>query len=86
MAALLNDSEVDPNLGGALSMLDDGANADAVAGDGVYTALPIVHAVVVVRDPDTGPRTIRIAAEYEDADGLRHATAIDAGILTVSGG
>jgi len=38
---------------------------------------------VVARDPDTGPRVIRLAAEIEDANGMRHATAADIGTLTV---
>jgi hypothetical protein len=38
---------------------------------------------VVGRDPDTGPRTIRVAAEVEDRAGVRHATAVDVGTLTV---
>jgi hypothetical protein len=52
------------------------------AGDGVYTTT-IVHAPVVGRDPETGPRTIRVAAEVEDRAGVRHATAVDVGTLTV---
>jgi hypothetical protein len=64
-------------------LLDDGANGDAVAGDDTYTVGGIEHGIFVVRDPDTGPRTVRIAAEIEDTSGLRHATAVDIGTLTV---
>jgi hypothetical protein len=28
---------------------------------------------------------VRLAAEVEDAEGLRHATAVEIGILTVTG-
>jgi len=81
-AALLG-SEVDPNLGSAVVLFDDGMNGDAVAGDSTYTIGGIMHGIVVARDPDTGPRIIRLAAEIEDANGMRHATAVDIGTLTV---
>lgn len=81
-AALL-DSEVDANLGRVVVLLDDGTNGDTMAGDHTYTAGGVVHGPIVVRDPETGPRTIRVAAEVEDGNGLRHATAVDIGILTV---
>jgi hypothetical protein len=57
---------------------------DATAGDGVYSTT-IVHAPMVARIPDTDPRTMRIAAEVEDGEGVRHATAVDIGTLTVVG-
>jgi hypothetical protein len=82
-AALLDDATVDVNVGHLLVLLDDGANGDAAAGDGTYTLGAIVHAPIVVRDPDTGPRIVRVAAEIEDANGMRHATAVDIGTLTV---
>ncbi|TXG87681.1 MAG: hypothetical protein E6R14_00840 [Thermomicrobiales bacterium] len=81
-AALLG-SEVDPNLGRAVVLFDDGTNGDAVAGDSTYTIGGIVHQIIVAREPDTGPRTVRLAAEIEDANGMRHATAVDIGTLTV---
>lgn len=81
-AALLG-SEVDVNLGNSVVLFDDGTHGDTAAGDGTYTIGGIVHSPVVVRDPDTGPRTVRIAAEVEDASGLRHATAVEIGTLTV---
>jgi hypothetical protein len=82
-AALLDDGTVDINVGHLLVLLDDGTNGDTVAGDDVYTVGGVVHGPFVARDPDTGPRTVRIAAEVEDANGLRHATAVDIGTLTV---
>jgi hypothetical protein len=81
-SALLG-SEVDVNLSTAVVLLDDGTHGDAVAGDQTYTAGGIVHAPVVVRDQDIGPRIVRVAAEVEDGNGLRHATAVDIGTLTV---
>ncbi|HET9660956.1 MAG TPA: hypothetical protein VFP05_11545, partial [Thermomicrobiales bacterium] len=81
-AALLG-SELDVNLGNAVVLLDDGTNGDTAAGDATYTAGAIVHAPVVIRDPDTGPRTVRVAAEIEDGNGLRHASAVEIGTLTV---
>jgi hypothetical protein len=83
--ALLDEAMVDVNVGQGRVLLDDGQDGDARANDGVYTATGIVHAWVVARDPDVGPRTVRIAAEVEDDTGLRHATAVDIGILTVTG-
>jgi hypothetical protein len=85
-AALLSGGVVDVNVGDTRTLLDDGQNGDTSPNDGVYTAAGIVHSPVVARDPDTGPRTVRIAAEVEDGSGLRHATAIDIGTLTVTGG
>lgn len=81
---LIDGSAVDSNLGGALALRDDGLGADVSAADGTYTAGPITHAP----DPavETGDRTVRVAAEYEDSEGFRHASAIDGGILTVTGG
>ena len=82
-AALLDGATVDVNVGHMLVLLDDGTKGDAVAGDDIYTAGGIVHAPIAIREPDTGPRTVRIAVEVEDANGLRHATAVDIGTLTV---
>jgi hypothetical protein len=81
-AALL-DGAPDPNVGAGRVLLDDGQNGDVAAGDGISTAAGIVHSTITVRDDDTGPRTVRIAAEVEETDGRRHATAIDIGTLTV---
>ncbi|MGE3798122.1 MAG: hypothetical protein AB7G88_09785, partial [Thermomicrobiales bacterium] len=81
-SALLN-GLVDPNVGNGAVLLDDGANGDISAGDNTFTAGAIAHAPIVERHPDTGPRTVRIAAEVETNDGMRHATAINASTLTV---
>jgi hypothetical protein len=85
VAALLPGGVVDANVGHGRTLLDDGQDGDARAGDGVYTAAGIVHGDFVLRDDDTGPRTVRIAAEVEDGNGLRHATAVEIGMLTVVG-
>lgn len=82
--AALRGAEVDSNVSPGLVLLDDGLNGDLVAGDGVYTVSGVTHGYVVARDGDTGPRTVRVAAEVEDANGLRHATALDIGTLTVA--
>ncbi|MGE3797922.1 MAG: TolB family protein, partial [Thermomicrobiales bacterium] len=81
--AALVDGVVDVNVGSGRVLLDDGQNGDSVSNDGVYTAGGIVHGYVVARENDIGPRTIRLAAEVEGRDGLRHATALDVGTLTV---
>jgi hypothetical protein len=83
--ALLPGGVVDVNVGHTRTLLDGGQNGDARANDGVYAAAGIGHGYVVAREPDTGPRTVRIAAEVEDSTGLRHATAVDIGTLTVTG-
>lgn len=80
----LLDGSPDSNVGPGVLLLDDGLNGDAAAGDSIYTAAGIVHSFVTARDADTGPRTVRIAVEVEGADGVRHATAMDVGTLTVT--
>ena len=84
-AALL-DSSPDPVVGGGILLLDDGQNGDAIAGDGIYTAAGIIHSMLEAQEGDAGPRTVRIAAEVADADGRRHATALDIGTLTIQAG
>lgn len=79
----LRDGLYDVNVGRSASLFDDGTNGDADAGDGVFTNSTIQHSFIVAREDDTGPRTIRIQAEVMASDGLRHATALDAGTLTV---
>jgi hypothetical protein len=81
-AALLGGA-VDQNVSEGVVLLDDGTNGDTVAGDLTYTAGGIVHGPVVARDPDTGPRVVRIAAEVIGSDERRHATAVDIGTITV---
>ncbi|MBA2597303.1 MAG: hypothetical protein H0V00_11845 [Chloroflexia bacterium] len=67
-------------------LLDDGASAtdattgDVTAGDGLFTSAGIYTDCCA----EVGPRTVRIKAEAQAADGLRHATAIDAGPFQVS--
>ncbi len=82
-AALLDDREVDLNVGPGVVLLDDGLNGDAAANDDTYTVAGLVHSYVVTRDDDTGPRTVRITVEVEDGSGRRHATALDIGVLDV---
>jgi hypothetical protein len=80
----LLDGNPDPNVSTGRLLLDDGQNGDETAGDGIYTAAAITHLMVTARESDIGPRVVRIAAEVEDAGGLRHATALDIGTLTIS--
>jgi hypothetical protein len=79
----LLDGFADMNVGSGVTLLDDGSNGDPRAGDGIFTASGIVHAPYVTREEDAGERVVRIAAESETDDGLRHATAIDAAKLIV---
>ncbi|MEZ4500097.1 MAG: hypothetical protein R2839_08420 [Thermomicrobiales bacterium] len=75
----------DTNVGSGAVLLDDGSNGDTAAGDGIFATQSISYVPVVIRENDGGPRTVRIAAEVETADGMRHATAADIGTLTVEG-
>ena len=81
-AALL-DGLLDVNVGNGALLHDDGQQGDARAGDKTFTASNIVHSPLVVREDDSGPRQVRVAAEIEASDGMRHATAVDAGTLAV---
>jgi dipeptidyl aminopeptidase/acylaminoacyl peptidase len=68
----LPDPNVDTSYYGA--MVDDGASlGDATAGDDVFT----YNGIVTNCCAEVGPRTVRIKAETQAADGLRHATAVD---------
>lgn len=82
----LRDGRYDLNVGRGTILHDDGLEGDATANDGVFTNNAILHVEAEGRDDDTGPRTIRFQAEFETADGLRHAIAVDAGTLTVIDG
>ena len=67
-------------------LLDDGAGpTDAVSGDitandGLFTS----NGISTDCCAEVGPRTVRIKAEVQAADGLRHATAIDVSPFQVS--
>jgi hypothetical protein len=55
-------------------MADDGATVgDAVAGDDVFT----YDGIATNCCAEVGPRIIRVKAETQTTDGLRHATAVD---------
>jgi hypothetical protein len=63
-------------------LVDDGATlGDAVAGDGVFT----YDGVATNCCAEIGPRTVRVKAETQAADGLRHATAVDIAPFAVVG-
>ncbi len=55
------------------SLHDNGANGDAVQGDGIYSDNTAYYS----NPPGIGPRTVRFKAELLGADGNYHATAID---------
>jgi hypothetical protein len=61
-------------------LFDDGTNGDATAGDGTYT-----NASLGPRNDGIalGPRTVRVQAEDQTADGRLHATALEFGPLDV---
>jgi hypothetical protein len=58
---------------GSQVLLDDGQNGDATAGDDTYTT----NLISVGEGGTVGPRIVRVKAEVTEADGKRHATAID---------
>ena len=82
VVALL-DGLYDVNVAYGAILVDDGVTPDASANDDVFTNGAIRYSLSVTRPDDTGPRTLRYQAEIETPDGLRHATALDAGTLTV---
>jgi hypothetical protein len=83
-AVFLRDGVYDVNLAFDAKLLDDGLTADARANDDIFTNGALRYSQAVAREDDTGPRSIRYQAEIETPDGLRHATALDAGTLTVT--
>jgi hypothetical protein len=76
-AAVLNKGITDPNVNDPV-MVDDGTNGDQVAGDGIYTGTISANCCAVL-----GPRNVRVKAEVHDSGGVRHATAIEFGGLSV---
>ena len=60
-------------LGYGGTLVDDGTNGDARAGDGLFTNAGVRTDCCSV----TGDRTVRIMAEVHAGDGKRHATAVD---------
>jgi hypothetical protein len=82
VVALL-DGIYDINIGYGAILLDDGLTPDAHANDDIFTNGTLYYTPVIARPDDTGPRTLRYQAEIETPDGLHHATALDAGTLTV---
>ena len=82
VVALL-DGVYDVNLAFGAILVDDGLTPDANANDDIFTNGSLRYSLTITRPDDTGPRTLRYQAEIETPDGLRHATAIDSGTLTV---
>jgi hypothetical protein len=76
---VLADGIFDSHVGWGVNLVDDGTNGDAAANDGTFTN----NAVRADCCAALGPHTLRIAVEVETSDGLRHATAVDFGPLTV---
>ena len=79
----LRDGVYDINLAFGAVLLDDGLTPDATANDDVFTNGSLRYSQSAVRADDTGPRTLRYQAEIETPDGLRHASALDSGTLSV---
>ncbi len=79
----LLDGITDVNVARSVVLLDDGTAGDARANDDVYSNDALVYSAVTTREDDAGPRTMRFQAEVIGSDGLRHAIAVDAAVLTV---
>jgi hypothetical protein len=63
-------------------MVDDGTTlGDAVAGDDVFT----YDGIATNCCAEVGPRIVRVKAETQAADGLRHDTAVDVAPFAVVG-
>ena len=56
-----------------VSLFDNGANGDQVADDGNFTT----NLVQAPYKSATGPRTLRLFAQVQDATGIRHGTLVD---------
>jgi hypothetical protein len=63
-------------------LYDGGENGDAEAGDGIFSAEFYPYGGEA--ENPTGPRMLRIEAEIETADGLRHAMAVEFGPLVLT--
>jgi hypothetical protein len=72
-----------PGDGYGLVQLHDTAGDDPARGEGHFATDQIRHLAHEERPDDAGPRTARLIAAVEAADGRRHATALDVGPLTV---
>jgi hypothetical protein len=72
-AGILLNGVADPSYWEGSILHDNGANGDAVKGDGLYSD----NSGYFYYRPAIGPRTIRFRAERLGADGNYHATAID---------
>lgn len=72
-----------PGDGYGLVQLHDTAGDDPQRGEGHFATEQIRHVAHEARDDDAGPRTVRLIAAVEAADGRRFATALDVGTLTV---
>jgi hypothetical protein len=73
--------EHDPNI--SVGPFVDLDGNDPKRGEGIFNNAGIFHARNVLRDDDTGPRTMRVYAETKSDDGRYHGTAVDFGTLAV---
>lgn len=76
----LNDDQVAVGDRFPPTLLDNGSDGDAAAGDGIFTN---GNHVFTLSQAVVGPRTIRIKAEVLTGNGRRHATAVPFGSLDV---
>lgn len=79
-AFVLDNGLIDGNLG-VYGLADDGSHGDASAGDGVFTH----DGVGANCCAQNGPRTVRVFAQAQGANGRRVATAVDFGPFAVTG-
>lgn len=80
----LREGRYDSNVAFGAFLTDTGEHGDLEAGDGIFTTDEVGYGVRVERDDDTGSRMLRVQAEIETSDGLRHATAVEFGPLMVA--
>jgi hypothetical protein len=72
-----------PGDGYGLVQLRDTTGDDPERGEGHFATDQIRLLAHEARDDDAGPRTVRLIAAVEAADGQCHTTALDLGTATV---
>ena len=74
-ARVLREGLPDDNVGTAYAgpLVDDATSGDAAAGDGLFSN----NTVTTNCCAEIGPRSVRVKAETQAADGRQHATAVD---------
>ena len=73
LQGIYNHTPLGVGVGAYATLYDDGTTGDETAGDGIFTN----DTLYAVESIEPGPRTLRIKAEIQDANGFRYAMAVD---------